>query len=262
MNVPSIPYDTIITWSLATKSALPALLSISPTDLMMTICLFAFISYGMLAYTTFVQFERNFGGERLTRSHVESPTSSQLDPPDVRHWKSNQQQVLENSKLHPTNFATCELLSDVKEVNYDRLVYAPKKSEHSKAGVLNMDHIYINYFQLLWAFTFVGPFSYLLWTKGVALLRLRVYLAKIGLIKKKPVDLEALVGKLMLEQSQAIHYFAKTKKDSNLGNVAGFFFAGKYNVFFENMFIILHRKRRNDLTSDTQLFFASSSFSV
>eukprot|EP00957_Ditylum_brightwellii_P152124 11582677-Ditylum_brightwellii.AAC.1 len=41
----------------------------------------------------------------------------------------------------------------------------------------------------------------------------------------KPVDYEALVGKLVLEQSQAIHYFATTKKDSKLGKIAGFFFA-------------------------------------
>jgi len=88
-----------------------------------------------------------------------------------------------------------------------------------------MDHIYLTYPQVLWAFTFVGPFSYILWKWQTSLLRLRVFLNKIGLIKKKAVDLEALVGKLVLEQSQAIHYFARTAKGSKLGNIAGFFFA-------------------------------------
>jgi len=40
-----------------------------------------------------------------------------------------------------------------------------------------------------------------------------------------PVDYEALVGTLVLEQSQAIHYFARTSEKSELGNIAGFFFA-------------------------------------
>ena len=38
-------------------------------------------------------------------------------------------------------------------------------------------------------------------------------------------DLERLIGTLCLEQSQVIHYFAKTKQGSELGNVAGFFFS-------------------------------------
>ena len=181
----------------------------------------------MLVVTVFAQYEKEFGGKRLSRHHCKSPTSYKLEPPDVRNWQSNQQQVLENSKLHPTNFASCDFLQDLEKVSHDRLPYAPRNSDKPKADALNMDHIYVNYFQLLWAFTFVGPCSYLLWKKGVTLLRLRVFFAKIGLVKKKPVDLEALVGKLLFEQSQAIHYFAKTKKDSKLGNVAGFFFACK-----------------------------------
>ena len=96
-----------------------------------------------------------------------------------------------------------------------------------KANVLDMDHIYLTYFQLLWAFTFVGPCSMFLWKKGVKLLKLRVFLVeKIGHLKIKPVDYDALVGKIVLEQSQAIHYFAKTEKGSKLGNIAVFFLCG------------------------------------
>jgi len=56
------------------------------------------------------------------------------------------------------------------------------------------------------------------------------FLNKIGLLKMMPVDYEALVGTLVLEQSQAIHYFARTSEKSELGNIAGFFFAGKSYV--------------------------------
>ena len=239
MHLPSIPYDTIISWVLACKPA--TLVSIaaktSQRDCILTICIFAATSYGRFAYTVFTRYEKEFGGKRLSRDNGESPTSSKLEPPDVRNWKLNQQQVLQNAKLHPANFASCPLLQDVEQVNHDRWVHAPRTSDKSKADVLNMDHIYVTYFQLLWAFTFVGPCSYLLWKKGVTMLRLRVFLAKIGLVKKKPVDLEALVGKLVLEQSQSIHYFATTKKDSELGNIAGFFFAGK----------LIHVRRRSYL---------------
>jgi hypothetical protein len=65
-----------------------------------------------------------------------------------------------------------------------------------------------------------------LWKKGTFVLRLREFLIKRGLLKfKECKDMEALVGKMCLELSQVINYFAKTKKDSELGNIAGFFFA-------------------------------------
>eukprot|EP01083_Nonionella_stella_P235778 828741_1 len=101
----SIPYDTIITWVLACKSAtLSAAAKTSSTDCILTICIFVAIAYGMFAFNVFTQYEKEFGGKRLSRQHGECPTSSKLEPPDVRNWKSNQQQVLENSKKHPTNF--------------------------------------------------------------------------------------------------------------------------------------------------------------
>ena len=42
----------------------------------------------------------------------------------------------------------------------------------------------------------------------------------------KEFDIEAVIGTLCLEQTQAIHYYARTKPGSKLGNIAGFFFAG------------------------------------
>jgi hypothetical protein len=90
---------------------------------------------------------------------------------------------------------------------------------------LNMDHAYIRFLDFLWGFIFIGPMSYFLWARGTFILRIRVLFQKKGLLKVEEPDLEALVATLCLEQSQVIHYFAKTKKGSELGNVAGFFFS-------------------------------------
>ena len=84
---------------------------------------------------------------------------------------------------------------------------------------------YVSFFDFLWAFTFIGSFSYLLWKRRTIVLRIRQFLWKRGLIKPSDCDYEALCATLLLEQTQAIHYYAKTDKDSELGNIAGFFFA-------------------------------------
>lgn len=70
----------------------------------------------------------------------------------------------------------------------------------------------------MWGYTFIGPFSYLLWLRGTTVLRIRKVLQKIGLIRPK-CDYEALAATLLLEQTQAIHYYGRK------GNIAGFFFA-------------------------------------
>merc|ERR1739844_23929 len=61
--------------------------------------------------------------------------------------------------------------------------------------------------------------------KGTTILRIRDYLVRKGLMKPAPCDYEALCATLLLEQTQAVHYYARTSKDSKLGNIAGFFFA-------------------------------------
>jgi hypothetical protein len=83
---------------------------------------------------------------------------------------------------------------------------------------------YVSFFDFLWAFTFIVPFSYFLWKRGTIILRIRQFLWKRGLIKQTDCDYEALCATLLLEQTQAIHYYAKTDEDSEL-NIAGFFFA-------------------------------------
>ena len=71
-------------------------------------------------------------------------------------------------------------------------------------------YTYLSYFQLLWAFIFVGPLSYLLWKKATFMLKLRIFLVNVVLSKVASVDMDVLAGKNVLEKSQAIHYISRT----------------------------------------------------
>lgn len=64
------------------------------------------------------------------------------------------------------------------------------------------------------------------WKRGTLILRIRQFLWKRGLIKPSDCDYETLCAFLLLEQTQAIHYYARTEDGgSKQGNIAGFFFA-------------------------------------
>ena len=65
---------------------------------------------------------------------------------------------------------------------------------------------YVPFFDFLWAYTFIGPFSYMLWKHRTIILRIRQFLWKRGLIKPSECDYEAMCATLVLEQTQAIHY--------------------------------------------------------
>ena len=100
------------------------------------------------------------------------------------------------------------------------------------ASDLDMDHVYVSYLQLLWAFTFVGPFSYLLWKKATFFLKWRIYLVRVGLLEKKTVvDYDSLVCKIILEQSQVIHYVGQSRrmneKNGEMCSMAEFCFPSK-----------------------------------
>jgi len=93
-----------------------------------------------------------------------------------------------------------------------------------QAEELNMDHIYVKFSDFLWAYTFIGPFSYLLWARRTAVLRFRKWLQRVGLIDpSSKCDYDALAATLCLEQTQAIHYYAKKQVGDRI--IAGFFFA-------------------------------------
>jgi len=88
-----------------------------------------------------------------------------------------------------------------------------------------MSFSYVSFTDFLWGFTFIGPFSYLLWKYRTIILRIRQFLWKRDLMKPMDCDYEELCATLLLEQTQAIHYCARTEEGSALGNIAGFFFS-------------------------------------
>ena len=157
--------------------------------------------------------------------------------------------LLTLKKFHE-NFDSCELLHDVatmevtkqenkrfrekskrtgtltaakaallKEELDDEVNYSLKTT---KAKELDMDHVYVKFTDFLWAYTFIGPFSYLLWKRRTIILQFRKFLQNVGLINPMAkCDYEALAATLCLEQTQAIHFYGQTSKDSKLGNIAG-----------------------------------------
>ena len=206
------------------------MLSKHATKTILRSCLGIGVLYGSYAYYIFRLWEKNYPGKRLGKDESASPSNK--EPPDIKSWKENKEKTLENSRRHK-NFDTCELLHDladlvkVKKRNNllrQSMVLDPSKYVE-KNKELDMDHVYVDYPNFLWAHVFIGPSSYFLWKSGVTWLRARKFLVKYGVLKVKPLDIDQLIGKLCLEQTQAIHYYAKTKKDSKIGNIGGFFFA-------------------------------------
>lgn len=206
------------------------------------------IVYLFYAFYVFGKWTESFSGHRVSRRHDQSPSNRLL--PDIKKLEENKARIQENAKYHE-QFDDCELLHHLQDMKITKKENAkfreraraipsltPGKLRDSEIGTalgslnmveqakeLDMDHIYVGFKDFLWGFTFIGPFSQLLWMKGTTILRIRDYLVRKGLMKPAPCDYEALCATLLLEQTQAVHYYARTSKDSKLGNIAGFFFA-------------------------------------
>jgi hypothetical protein len=86
------------------------------------------------------------------------------------------------------------------------------KKSKSVADKLDIDHIHMGPFQFFWGHTFVGLFVLIMYKRKLFLLKCRLILVKVGFSKIRPVDLDSLVGKLVLDKSQAIHYVSRSKK--------------------------------------------------
>jgi len=201
--------------------------------------LFALI-YISYVYYVYKNYEKNLGGKRLSRRDNDCPSNKQ--PPDIVHFDQNKKRVLNVARYHK-NFDTCELLHNLEELEvtsrenknfrarYQRSqtlstlssksVIARGSLSDERSDELNMDHIYMPFTYYLWALTFIGPLAMLHFKKLTIWLRTKIYLVKNGYLKAKEVDYRELAGKLILEQTQVIHYYART----NDGNIAGFFFA-------------------------------------
>jgi hypothetical protein len=127
-------------------------------------CLGIGVLYGSFAIYIFRKWETNFPGKRLGKGEKASPSNK--EPPDIKSWKENKEKTLENSRRHK-NFDTCELLHDLadlvkvklsnsllrKSMVLDQSKYVEKNKE------LDMDHVYVDYLNFLWAHKFIGPSS-------------------------------------------------------------------------------------------------------
>lgn len=186
------------------------------------------------AHSVFLQWEQSFSANRVERTNDLCPSNKQA--PSIGRFSVMQSTIVANSELHKA-FAGCELIADVKTKQKDWKQNAVLRHRakavpflgsmgEEKAEELDMDHVYIRFLDFLWGLFFIGPNSYILWKKGTLILKLRQFLIKHGIMKLKECeDMDLLIGTLLLEQSQVINYFAKTKEGSELGNIAGFFFA-------------------------------------
>ncbi len=182
----------------------------------------------------FQKYESDFSGVRVKRTCKESPSNKQC--PSITEFEFSQARIVARSERH-ASFAKCELIADVKQkrkkVFENKIVQEQAKAlpfkgaleTNEAAAKLDMNHVYMRFVDFLWGYIFLGPMSYIMMKKGTMTLSIRQYLLKKGILKVREPDIEALIASLCLEQSQVIHYFAKTQEGSKLGNVAGFFFS-------------------------------------
>jgi len=81
---------------------------------------------------------------------------------------------------------------------------------------LDMDHIYISFGAYIWAKVFIGNSVVALTLYGLLKLKIRVLLYKFGFVQKKPMNAAEVAAKLVLEQTQVIHYIGKfSQKNDN-----------------------------------------------
>lgn len=244
---------------------------------------------------------RSRGKQRFPRSNPKCQTTYKLDPPDVRRWDTfwNQQVKLKelttNMIIRKSRTSTKVVMMidkkkksnhvDDKNEDDDTPSTTSRRSKEKKSKMLakdhNMDHVYLNFFQFLWTFIFVGPASYFLWKKATIILKLRVFfIEKMRwsffslLFKKKPMPSccpEKVVVKLVLEQSQVIYYVGqrrvqKMNEDDDNGEIASFLFPnfplididGKFRVAnYLSVEIDLQSKKMISCTLDDESLNAS-----
>ncbi len=118
---------------------------------------------------------------------------------------------VEQIQTELTNRGTRKTITSANGVNVGSLSAEPAEG-------LDMDHVYLTFTQILWGYTFVGLNAHFLMLRNTFLLRLRVWLNKIGIVKPRPVDYDAFAATMCLETSMACYYRCK------VDDIAGFFF--------------------------------------
>ena len=214
-------------------------------------------------YGLYFSWKELFARKRVYRSDKDSPSHKQH--PDVVSWQTNKDSIIAAAYLHPCTFSRCELIHSLEDAKVARDAIHPRRKTKSavavnnvlqsrakcmplvkpsvcsdlekskslstseKADKLNMDHIFIPFTSFLWAHLFVGINLMYLWVKGLIILIIRKKLVHFGWIKPKPFEPKEVVGRLCLESTLPIHYYAKTRD----GNIAGFFLFQFSNCQFQ-----------------------------
>ena len=150
------------------------------------------------------------------------PIPSQKRSPDTKDWERNKQEILHLSNQESKNN---KLLQNLREKNKTKKPKGSKNryissQQKEKAEHLDMDHHFVCFSQYIWTIFFVGIPAGILWLRGIASLKIRTILYDSGLISKKDHDPAEIVGRLCLEGTMAIHYFAKDHEN----NIAGFYY--------------------------------------
>ena len=178
-------------------------------------------------------------GSRVKRTDKKSPSNKQL--PGITDFDDLKSRISGCVEKHGTDFGFKHEFTDnnidgrrrnrrespVLRERKRALPFNGVLESDEKAEELDMDHVYIEFMDFLWAYIFVMPMTYVLYLKGIWILKLRVYLKKIGFLKVEVPDIKSLIGMLCLEQSQVINYFARTKKkgtETGNNNIAVFCF--------------------------------------
>ena len=84
--------------------------------------------------------------------------------------------------------------------------------ETHRNSTQDMDHVRIKFIDYLWASVFVGPNAVFLWVTGILWLIVRQILHKRGWISPKPCDPRRVVGQLVLESMEAMHFTCERKE--------------------------------------------------
>ena len=79
----------------------------------------------------------------------------------------------------------------------------------------DMDHIRIKFIDYLWVSFFVGANALLLWVTGILRLMVRQALHRRGWLSPKPCDPRRVVGRLILESMEVMHFTCEREEDAD-----------------------------------------------
>lgn len=194
------------------------------------------IMYLKYAYNAFLVWERDFASNRVPRSHEASVSNK--EPPHVKTWEANRSSILIAAAAHPdiTDDGNLQQLrnttaprptlnhmkiraSRTMSMTYQEVPELTSGSlSNVEADALDMDHIYISFFDFLWGYTFIRPCTAFLIVKGIFTFLVRDFIDKNAWKFERP-DPAKVVGDLLLQGSMSINYQALSAD----GTIAAFY---------------------------------------